>query len=124
MSRAVVKAAIQRPAIFPSLCRERLCRGEFQMDYKFVATLLGAISIAGAALAADPVRTPPPTSAGPAPAKSAGNRDHIDQDAQTKTQPTAPTNGVGGTGGGRLSTGGLNTSTGTITNTGTMNDKR
>lgn len=97
------------------------------MAFRFVAPLFAAMiaaGLAGSAIAADPVRTgPPPAGTGPAKIESS-NRDHIDQDAQSKTNPNVPTNGIGGTGGGRLQTGTLPSNGGTINNNGTINDKR
>lgn len=91
------------------------------MTFRFVAVSLSVMAVAGvagAAMAADPVRT------GPSPAGRAGvnvessNRDHIDQDAQSKTNSNSPTNGIGGTGGGRLQTGTYTQNPGTVTNSG------
>lgn len=104
------------------------------MAFRFVARcvpLLAALSVAGlagAAMAADPVRTAPPPAG----------------DVQLKTTPNTPTNGIGGTGGGRLQSdtytqnpgtvtnsggaavtkGGITNSGSTILNNGTINDKR
>lgn len=104
------------------------------MAFRFITvsfSVMVVAGVAGAAMAADPVRT------GPSPAGRAGvnvessNRDHIDQDAQSKTNSNSPTNGIGGTGGGRLQTGTYTQTPGTVTNSGgtilnngTINDKR
>lgn len=76
------------------------------MAFKFVTVSLAVMAVmgfAGSATAADPVRT--------APNVDSSNRDHIDQDAQFKTDKGSPTNGIGGFGGGRMQKGGQDSST-------------
>lgn len=111
------------------------------MAFKFVTVSLAVMAVmgfAGAATAADPVRSTP-APAGPAGVNvDSSNRDHIDQDAQFKTDKGSPTNGIGGTGGGRMQKGGQDSSTingiggmgggrmqtGSGSNSGTTPDKR
>jgi len=76
------------------------------MAFKFITVSLAVMAVMGIAVsatAADPVRS--------APNVDSSNRDHIDQDAQFKTDKGGPTNGIGGTGGGRMQKGGQDSST-------------
>lgn len=105
------------------------------MAFKFVTVSLAVMAVmgfAGSATAADPVRSAP-APAGPAGVNvDSSNRDHIDQDAQFKADKGGPTNGIGGTGGGRLQaspngiggTGGGRMQTSPGPNSGTAPDKR
>jgi len=100
------------------------------MAFKFVTVSLAVMAvmavmgIAVSATAADPVRS--------APNVDSSNRDHIDQDAQFKADKGGPTNGIGGTGGGRMQaspngiggTGGGRMQTSPGPNSGTAPDKR